>query len=81
MTLLAINEVEDYLSDNGTEYSHADSYRKATRWLVLVSALGIIYHFLMILIRYLYLTSCVKTLFSLYAYFVSDLNTVHYLCQ
>ena len=71
----AINEVEDHYDDHGsTVYEHADSYRRAARWLLLVSVMGIIFHSLMILLRYLYLNSCVKSLFSAYAYLVSGID-------
>ena len=78
MTILAINEVEDNFSDNGIEYKHADSYRKAARWLIFVAVMGIFFHSLMIFIRYLYVTSCVKYLFSIYAYLVSDYYIIMY---
>ena len=72
MAISAINEVEDHYNDHGsTAYEHADSYRRAARWLLLVSVMGIIFHSLMILLHCLYLNSCVKSLFSAYAYLVS----------
>ena len=73
---LAINKVEDYFNDNGSDYKHADSYRKAARWLIFVAAMGVLFHFLMIFIRYLYMVSCVQSFFSIYAYLVSD----YYVC-
>ena len=73
VAISAINEVEDHYNDHGsTAYEHADSYRTAAIWLLLVSVMGIIFHSLMILLRYLYLNSCVKSLFSTYAYLVSS---------
>ena len=72
VAISAINEVEDHYNDHGsTAYEHADSYRRAARWLLLVSIIEIIFHSLMILLRYLYLNSCIKSLFSTYAYLVS----------
>ena len=72
VAISAINEVEDHYNDHGnTAYEHADSYRRAAIWLLLVSVIGIIFHSLMILLHYLYLNSCVKSLFSTYAYLVS----------
>ena len=72
VAISAINEVEDHYNDHGsTAYEHADSYSRAARWLLLVSIIGIIFHSLMILLRYLYLNSCIKSLFSAYAYLVS----------
>ena len=67
----AITEAEDYFSDYGSEYEHADSYRKAARWLVFVAVLGSFFHFLMIFFRYLYINSSLKLLFNLYSYLVS----------
>ena len=67
----AINEAEDYFNDYDSEYEDADGYRKAARWLLLVGVMGIIYHILMIIIRYLYLHSRVKSIFNVYAYLVS----------
>ena len=73
VAISAINEVEDHYNDHGsTAYEHADSYRSAAIWLLLVSVMGIIFHFLMILLRCLYFSSCIKSLFSTYAYLVSD---------
>ena len=72
VAISAINEVEDHYNDHGsTAYEHADSYRRAAIWLLLVSVMGIIFHSLMILLCYLYINSCVKFLFSTYAYLVS----------
>ena len=68
----AIDEVEDYFNDYNSEYEHADSYRKAARWLLLVAIMGIIFNPLMIFSRYLYLKSYVKSSFSAYAYLVND---------
>ena len=70
VAISAINEVEDHYNDHGsTAYEHADSYRRAARWLLLVSVVGIIFHSLIInMLCYLYLNSCVKSLFSTYAY-------------
>ena len=73
VAISAINEVEDHYNDHGsTAYEHADSYRRAAIWLLLVSVMGIIFHFLMILLRCLYLSSCMKSLFSAYVYLVSN---------
>ena len=72
MAISAINEMEDHYNDHGsTVYEHADSYRRAAIWLLLLSVMGIIFHSLMILLCCLYVNSCVKSLFSTYAYLVS----------
>ena len=45
VAMSAINEVEDHYNDHGsTAYEHADSYRRAARWFLLVSIIGIIFH-------------------------------------
>ena len=72
VAISAINEVEDHYNDHGsTAYEHADSYKLAATWLLLVSIIGFIFHSLMILLRYLYLNSCLKSIFNTYAYLVS----------
>ena len=39
VAISAINEVEDHYNDHGsTAYEHADSYRRAAIWLLLVSS-------------------------------------------
>ena len=71
VALSAISEVEEHFSDNNSEYEHADDYRKAARWSLLVAIMAMVFHSLMIFMRYLYLNSFVKLLFSTYAYLVS----------
>ena len=72
VAISAINEVEDHYNDHGsTAYEHVDSYKRAARYLLLVSVMGIIFHSLMILLRCLYLNPCMKSLFSAYTYLVS----------
>ena len=91
MAILAINEVEDYFNDHDSEYKLADSYRRAARWLTCVAILGIFFHCVMVFVRCLYLTSYVKSSFTVYAYLVSGYDAtlqlhmrkvihVHYLC-
>ena len=71
VALSAIDEVEDYLKDHDSKYENADNYRRAAKWLLLVAVMGCIFHSVMIFTRYLYLKSCVKSIFSIYAYLVS----------
>ena len=71
VALTAINEAEGYFSEADSEYEHADGYRKAARWLLLVANMGIVFHSLMIFTRFLYLKSYVKSIFTTYAYLVS----------
>ena len=73
VAMSAINEVEDFFNDHSREYEHADSYRRAARWLIFVAVMGNFYHFLMIFIRYLYINSCWTSLFNVYAYLVSEI--------
>ena len=72
VTLSAIDEVEDYYNDHGSEYERADSHRRAAKWLLFVAVMGIIIHSMMVFIRCLYLKSCIKSIFSTYAYLVSN---------
>ena len=73
VAISAINEMEDHYNDHSsTAYEHADSYKRAAVWFLLFSVMGIIFHSLMILLRCLYLNSCMKSLFSAYVYLVSD---------
>ena len=69
VTLSAIDEVEDYYN---TEYGHTADHRRAAKWSLFVAVMGIIFHSVMGLIRYLYLKSCVKSIFSTYVYLVSN---------
>ena len=68
----AIDEVEDYFNDYNTEYGHAADHRRAAKWSLFVAVMGIIFQSVMGLIQYLYLKSCVKSIFSTYAYLVSN---------
>ena len=72
VTLSAIDEVEDYFNDYNTEYGHVADHRRAAKWSLFVAVMGIIFHSVMGLIRCLYLKSCVKSIFSTYAYLVSN---------
>ena len=51
VAITAITEVEDYFNDYGREYEYADSYSRATKWMIIVVVLGSIYHFLMVFLR------------------------------
>ena len=72
--LSAVNDVDDYFNDFGSEYEHADRYRGAAGWLVFVGIAAIIYHIVMIFIRILYFTAKIGHTFGGYSFTVSDLH-------
>ena len=71
VTLSTLDELEEYFNDHGSEYNHANGYRRAAKWSLLVAVMGIIFHSLMIFIRCLYLKSYLESIFSTYAHLVS----------
>lgn len=67
VTISAVNDIEDY----GT-YQHADEYKGAAAWMVLVSIVAIVYHGITIFIRILYYSPSISRYYSGFAITVSD---------
>ena len=55
------------------EYEHANSYRGAAEWMVCIASLGILFHPVMLFVRYLCCQAYVRSLFAVYSYVVSEL--------
>lgn len=67
VAISAIDDVDRILSDADLEYEHADDYRGAAVWLVLVAVVAIIYHGITIFVRILYFTPQIENYFSGYS--------------
>lgn len=81
IALSAINQVEEIADERGDEYEDASDYRAAARGSIAVSSIAIIYHFLMIILRCIYLFSPEEKFLNLYIFIVSITNyTVGYSC-
>ena len=72
VAILAINDVEDYYEADGLEYEHADDYRRAAVWLLLIAGMAIIYHSIAKFFRILYYIPSVKDHFGGYFIMVSN---------
>ena len=73
VVISAVNDVEDDF-DNYIyrDYEHADEYRGAASWMVLVSTVAIVYHGITIFIRILYYSPSIKRYYSGFAITVSE---------
>ena len=81
LVLSSIDEVDDHVDNVNTyysyrhnvEYEHANSYRGAAEWMVSIASLGILFHPVMLFVRYLCCRAYVRSLFVVYSYLVSEL--------
>ena len=71
MTISAIDDVDRTYNYANLEYEHADDYRGAAVWLVLVAVAAILYHGITIFVRILYFTPQIENYFSGYSIVVS----------
>ena len=81
LILSSIDEVDDYVDEanfyysryGDLEYKDANSYRGAAEWMLCIASLGIIFHPVMLFVRYLCCRAYVRSLFAVYSYVVSEL--------
>ena len=78
VTISAVNDVEGYYELAGREYEHADDYRGAAVWLLLVAVVAIVYHGIAIFIRILYYTPSIRNYFGGYSIMVSNNHSACY---
>ena len=69
VTISAVNDVED---EYYYGYEHADDYRGAAGWLVLVAVVALVYHGIAIFIRILYYAPSIGRFYSGFSITVSS---------
>ena len=72
VTISAVDDFSGYYETVGLEYEHADDYRGAAVWLVLLTSVAIVYHGIAIFIRILYYSPSIKNYFGGYSIMVSN---------
>ena len=72
IAIAAINEVAEFLNENGVEYEDAGTYRAVLGCLIFVASAAIIFHVIAVIILVLYVSSNVKKHFKLFMTVVSD---------
>ena len=72
IAVTAINEVAEFLNENGAEYENVESYRAAAGWLIFVASSVLIFHVIAVIILIYYMSAIVKIHIKLFTAVVSD---------
>ena len=68
-----INDIDDFAHNVNGTFEHANSYRGAAGWLILVGVAAIIFNGVMICVRIMYFAPTIQNYFSGYAFVVSNI--------